>query len=120
MPKKILIVDDEPDLLEILSIRMGKAGYEIHGAANGQEALRLARSIMPDLIILDVYLPLINGDEVAKILKSDEKFRHIPIILISATTKTLARRINYSGADDCFTKPFEPEEFMARIKDLLA
>lgn len=120
MAKKILIADDEPDLLEILSIRMQKSGYEIHGAANGQEALDLARSMKPDLIVLDVYLPLMNGDEVAKILKSDEKFRHIPIVLISATTKTLAKRINYSGADDWFTKPFEPEEFMTRIKDLLA
>lgn len=120
MTKKILLVDDEPDLLEILSIRMESSGYEILRATNGQEALDIAKKVMPDLLILDVYLPVMNGDEVAKILKSDEKYKKIPIILISATVKTLRRRINYSGADDCFTKPFDPEDFMITVNKHLS
>ncbi len=86
MGKKILVVDDEPDLLKVTLLRLKKTGYEVFGCVDGQEALDLARQIMPDLIILDVYLPVINGDDVAKILKKDDELKHIPIILISAST----------------------------------
>jgi CheY-like chemotaxis protein len=119
MAKKILVVDDEPDLLKVLSFRLEKTGYEVFSGVDGQEALDLARKIMPDLIILDVYLPVINGDEVAKILKNDRKLKHIPIFLISATIHTLMQRTAYSGSDAYFTKPFEPEELIGAVKKAL-
>ncbi|MEI7751298.1 MAG: response regulator [Candidatus Omnitrophota bacterium] len=106
MSKKILFVDDEADLLMVLSIRLKKTGYEVFEAIDGQGALDQARLIMPDLIVLDVFLPVMNGDEVAKILKSDEKLKSIPIILISADSKTLQERARASGADDYLAKPF--------------
>ncbi len=86
---------------------------------DGQEALDLAGQIMPDLIILDVYLPVINGDDVAKRLKEDDRLKHIPIILISATTKSLAERAKDSGACGYLTKPFEPEELVGMTKKIL-
>jgi len=119
MAKKILIVDDEPDLLKVLLIRLKKAGYEVFGGTNGQEALDLTRQITPDLVILDVYLPVMNGDDVAKILKKDEQLKHIPIILISATTKDMAEKVQESQANDFLTKPFEPEDFLKKISGFI-
>ena len=119
MAKKILIVDDEPDLLKVLLIRLKKTGYEVVGGTNGQEALDLARQHIPDLIILDVYLPVMNGDDAAKILKKDDQLKHIPILLISATTKQMAEKVQESQANDYLTKPFEPEELFKKIEGLI-
>jgi CheY-like chemotaxis protein len=120
MGKKILIVDDELDLLKVTLLRLKKTGYEVFGGVDGREALNLAHQIIPDLIILDVYLPIINGDDVTKILKEDDELKHIPIILISATTKTLAERAMDSGASAYLAKPFEPEELTSKVEELLA
>jgi CheY-like chemotaxis protein len=120
MGKKILVVDDEPDLLKVTLLRLKKTGYEAFGGVDGQEALNLARQIIPDLIILDVYLPMINGDDVTKILKKDDELKHIPIILISATTpKTLDEKARECGADAYLKKPFEPEELVSLVKKVL-
>lgn len=118
MGKKILVVDDEPDLLKVTLLRLKKTGYEVYSGTDGREALDIARRVMPDLIILDVYLPVINGDEVAKILKKDDELKHIPIILISATTGmgTLGKRAEESGAAAYLTKPFEPEDLVDIIE----
>lgn len=119
MAKKILVVDDEADLLEVTLLRLKATGYDVFGGIDGREALDLARKIMPDLIILDVYLPVMNGDEVARILKKDDGLKHIPVILISATTRSLAQRALESGANGHLTKPFEPEELIEKIKKLI-
>ncbi|MCX5748813.1 MAG: response regulator [Candidatus Saganbacteria bacterium] len=119
MAKKILVIDDESDLLKVTLVRLEATGYEVCGGVDGQEALELAKKYAPDLIILDVYLPLINGDEVAKILKKDEELRHIPVILISATTRSLSERAGESGASGFLAKPFEPEELIGLIKKIL-
>ena len=119
MAKKILVVDDESDLLEVLLTRLRLTGYEVFGGTDGREALELARRIAPDLIILDIYLPVMNGDEVAKILKNDEKMKHIPIILMSATTVSIDDRLETSGADGYITKTFNPEEFIDMVKRML-
>jgi CheY-like chemotaxis protein len=119
MGKKILIVDDETDLLKVTLLRLKKTGYEVFGCADGQEALNLARQIIPDLIILDVYLPVINGDDVTKILKKDDELKHIPIILISASTRALDEKAWGSGADAYLKKPFEPEELTSLVKKVL-
>jgi len=116
MGKKILFVDDETDLLKVSSFRLRKTGYEVLGAANGQEALDLARRSMPDLIFLDVYLPLLNGDEVAQILKKDKKTKLIPIILISADTMTLEARSRRCGADGYLAKAFASGELVAMVR----
>jgi DNA-binding response OmpR family regulator len=119
MGKKILVVDDETDLLKVTSLRLKKAGYDVFGCADGQGVLDLARQIIPDLIILDVYLPVINGDDVAKILKKEDGLKHIPIILISASTRILDEKAWGSGADAYLKKPFEPEALISTVKNIL-
>ena len=116
MTQKILIADDETDLLKVSSLKLRKTGYEVFEAVDGQEALDLARSKMPDLIVLDIFLPGMNGDEVAKILKTDEKVKNIPIILVSATTRTLEERARECGAVGYFLKPFDSADLIAMIK----
>ena len=116
MTKKILVVDDEPDLLAVTLLRLEKAGYEVFGTVDGQAALDVARQKMPDLIVLDVYLPDIDGDEVAKTLKKDEKMKQIPILLISASTQLLEIRAQECGAVGYLIKPFEPRDLLAMIE----
>ena len=116
MKKKILLVDDEDDLRLVLSLRLKKIGYEVFEAVDGQEALDLARSKIPDLIVLDVFLPVMNGDEVAAILKKDTNLKHIPIILISADSGTLERRAQESGADGYLAKIFESQAMASMIQ----
>ena len=116
MKKKILVVDDETDLLLVTLLRLKHVGYEGFGAVNGQEALDMARQKMPDLILLDALLPVINGDEIAKILKKEEKTKNIPIILISADTRFLEEKFAACGADGRLTKPFKSAELLAMIK----
>jgi CheY-like chemotaxis protein len=118
MGKKILVVDDEPDLLKVTLFRLKKTGYEVYSAADGQEALEIARRVIPDLIILDVYLPTIDGDEIAKILKKNNALKHIPVILISANTNTLDERNRVCGAAGYLAKPFEPEELIGIVKKI--
>ncbi len=121
MKKKILlVVDDEVSLLKTTLIRLNKSGYEAFGAADGQQGLDMARGNRPDLILLDVYLPGMHGDEVAKILKKDPLLKSIPIVLISAVDETLEEKARESGADDFLSKPFEAEELLAMIEKYLA
>ncbi len=120
MSKKILVVDDEGDLLKVTLLRLKKTGYEVFGCADGQDVLGMVRQFVPDLIILDVYLPVINGDEIAKILKKDDQLKHIPIILISASTGTLDEKAWGSRASAYLKKPFEPEELLGLVKEVLA
>jgi len=119
MGKKILVVDDETDLLKVTLLRLKKTGYEAFGCAVGWGVLDMTRQIMPDLIILDVYLPGINGDDVAKILKKDDQLKHIPIILISASIRALDEKAWGSGASAYLTKPFESEELVGLVKEVL-
>lgn len=119
MSKRILVVDDEPDVLKVISLRLEKTGYEVFSGRCAREAFDLARQFMPDLIILDVYLPDINGDDVARTMKNDHRFKHIPIILISATTDSIAQRAKECGADGYIKKPFEPEELIGEVKNII-
>ncbi len=116
MRKILMVVDDEADLLLVTSIRLKVAGYDVIEAVDGLKALDLARQKAPDLIILDVYLPGMNGDEVARQLKKEEKTKRIPIILISADARTLKERSGMCGADGYLFKPFESTELLGMIE----
>lgn len=119
MAYKILIVDDEPDVLKVLLLRLEKTGYEVIAARDAREALDLARQMAPDLIVLDFYLPDMNGDEVISAMKKDDKMKHIPVVLISATTVSLAEKTKDCGAAGFIVKPFEPEDLVGMIKKTL-
>jgi DNA-binding response OmpR family regulator len=119
MPK-ILIVDDEADLVETLSFRLEAAGYEVIKAFDGIEGLDKARSTSPDLIILDVMMPKMDGYHVCRMLKFDDRFKEIPIIMLTARGQEQDKHTGKEVHADCFiTKPFESAELMAKIKELI-
>lgn len=117
---KILIVDDELELVEILSIRLEAHNYQVATAFDGQEALDKARSEKPDLIILDLMLPKLDGYKVCRMLKFDEKYRHIPIIIFTARSQDADIKLGEEvGADAYITKPFEADILLGKIEQLL-
>ena len=120
MKQKILVVDDEPDAVELLEVNLKGAGYEVVSAHDGEEALTKARMTLPDLIILDLMLPEVDGMEVCKILRRDQKTAGIPIIMLTAKAAEIDRVLGLElGADDYVTKPFSPRELVLRVKRLL-
>ncbi len=120
MRSKILIVDDETDILTLLEYNLDKAGFEVISAKDGPEAIELTRKKKPDLIILDIMLPSMEGTEVCKIIKKDEATGHIPVIMLTAKGEEVDRIVGLElGAEDYITKPFSPREFILRVKAVL-
>lgn len=118
--QKLLIVDDEEDLLELLRLNLKKAGYLPLCASTGEEALRLARTEVPALILLDLMLPGMDGLEVAKFLKRNEETRNIPIVMLTAKGEEADIVAGLEiGADDYITKPFSNRVLLARIRAIL-
>lgn len=116
----ILIVDDLPNNLRLLSIMLTEKGYQVRKAINGQMALNTVRSLIPDLILLDINMPDLNGYQVCEQLKADEKTREIPVIFISALDDVLDKvKAFQAGGVDYISKPFQGEEVMARIENQL-
>ena len=120
MSKKILLVDDEPDILRMLEIRLKHAGYETATACNGKEALEILKKDPIDLILLDLLMPVMDGREVCKIMKNDEKLKNIPIMLLTASVSTAPEDIKKElQATDIIIKPFQPEDLLQKIKKLV-
>jgi two-component system alkaline phosphatase synthesis response regulator PhoP len=118
--KRILIVDDELDLLETIQINLEVEGYECLVAYDGFRAFDRARNEKPDLIILDVMLPGMNGYKVCRLLKFDEKCKHIPIIMLTAEAQEKDRQTGQeAGADFYMTKPFSADKLLAKVKEYL-
>jgi two-component system phosphate regulon response regulator PhoB len=119
MPK-ILVVDDEPDAIELIKFNLKGAGYDVLTAVDGDEALKKARALLPDLIVLDLMLPEVDGLEVCKILRRDQRISATPILMLTAKAAEIDRVLGLElGADDYVTKPFSPRELVLRIKKLL-
>ncbi len=118
---KILVVDDEPDAVELVAFNLKAAGYDVVTAVEGDEALKKARMQLPDLIVLDWMLPEVDGLEVCKILRRDSATSAIPIVMLTAKAAEIDRVLGLElGADDYVTKPFSPRELVLRVKKLLA
>lgn len=116
MPR-ILVVDDEKSIVELIKFNLEREGFQVLTAFDGNEALEKARREKPELIILDVMLPGIDGIEVCRSLSQDVNTRQIPIIMLSARTEELDKVLGLEmGADDYITKPFSPRELIARVK----
>ena len=114
MPEKILVVEDEPSLQETLAYNLTRQGYAVESAGDGQAALTVARQSNPDLIVLDIMLPKLDGFEVCRILRQE---MNVPIIMLTARDDEIDRVIGLEmGADDYLTKPFSMREFLARVK----
>ena len=118
--KKILIVDDEQDIVESLKFVLETEDFTCYSAFNGEDGLRLAKEIMPDLIILDVMMPKINGYKISRLLKYDAKYKDIPILMVTARSQDEDKLIGEeTGADEYITKPFELDEVVEKVKQYL-
>jgi two-component system alkaline phosphatase synthesis response regulator PhoP len=117
MRKNILIVEDEKDIIEVLRYYLEKENYRIHVAQDGFNALELASKIIPNLILLDLMLPRLDGIETCRRLKADERLRDIPVIMVTAKAEEADKIKGLEiGADDYVTKPFSAKELVARVK----
>ncbi|MER8974458.1 MULTISPECIES: response regulator [unclassified Mesorhizobium] len=119
-PARILAVDDTPENLEILRMRLEANGYEVATAADGEEGLAKARELTPDLILLDIMMPKLDGISVVRVLKHDQSLRSIPVILVTAKadTRDVVEGLD-AGGDDYLTKPFEHRALLARVRSML-
>jgi two-component system phosphate regulon response regulator PhoB len=117
---RILIVEDEPDLAQVLEYNLKDAGHKVHVAGRGAEGLRLAREKRPDLVLLDLMLPDIAGTEVCKQLKADPSLRGIQVVMLTAKGEEIDRVLGFElGADDYVVKPFSVRELLLRIQAIL-
>lgn len=115
--KKILVVDDEPDILKVIDHRLAREGYDIVTAQDGEEALTMFRQTKPDLVVLDLMLPKIDGFEVCRLIRKESD---VPIIILSARGDELDRLLGFRmGGDDYLTKPFSPSELALRVQAVL-
>jgi DNA-binding response OmpR family regulator len=116
----VLVADDDPDILALVTFRLERAGYDVVAASDGEQALQLALDHPPDLAVLDVMMPKLDGYEVTTRLRQDERTRRMPIILLTARVQEadIARGFEV-GADDYVRKPFSPQELGARVQAIL-
>ncbi len=117
---KILVVDDEQDILELIRHTLNKEGFEVHIAVNGQQAIDKAKQILPDLILMDVMMPVMDGMEACRQLKEDPTTNHISIIFLTARSEEFAELAGFeAGADDYVSKPIRGRVLLSRIKAIL-
>lgn len=120
MRPKILVVDDEPEAVELVEFNLKQAGYDVFTAPDGAEALKKAHALIPNLIVLDLMLPELDGLEVCKMLRRDPATSGVPLIMLTAKAAEIDRILGLElGADDYITKPFSPRELVLRVKKIL-
>ena len=120
MASRVLIVEDEPDIRELVVHHLKRDGYEVGSAASGEEALRQVRSMRPDLVVLDLMMPAMNGLEVCRRLRQDPATAGLPIVMLTAKGDEVDRVLGLElGADDYVVKPFSPKELLARVRAVL-
>lgn len=118
--KRILLVDDEEDIASLVKMRLEIEDFDVITAFDGQQALDMARTEKPDLIILDVMLPKMDGYKVCRMLKYDQNYHHIPIILFTAKAQDKDVETGYdTGADAYIIKPFDPDSLLEKVRELL-
>lgn len=119
-PPTILVADDEEDLRELVAYRLTRSGYQVIAARDGEEALRLAGERAPDLMVLDVMMPRLDGYELTRRVRAEDSLRAIPVILLTARSQEADVDRGFEvGADDYLKKPFNPDELVARVRAVL-
>lgn len=116
MSKKIITIDDEPDVLVQVGFILKKSGYQVMAAESGDAGWELIRKEKPDLVLLDLLLPGINGIEISRRIKADEELKNIPVILLTASADDINTKMRAASADDYLLKPFEYQELLKKIE----
>jgi DNA-binding response OmpR family regulator len=119
--KSILCIEDEPEMIDLIRLILGRRGYEVKGATSGADGLRMIRADKPDLILLDLMMPEMDGWEVYQQIKADEKNRDIPVIVVTAKAQSIDRvlGLHIAKVDDYIAKPFSPQELMNSVEKVL-
>lgn len=118
--RKVLVVDDEENITQILEFSIAAEGYEVITASNGEEAIEKARREQPNLIILDIMMPKVDGYEACRVLKSNPMTKKIPVILLTAKGREIDKRLGFEvGAADYIVKPFSPSKLIEKVNEYL-
>lgn len=118
---KMVCIEDDAEMIDLLKLILGRKGYEIHGAENGRDGLEMIRREQPQLVLLDLMMPEMDGWEVYRQLRSDEKTRHIPIVVVTAKAQNIDQvlGLHVAHVDDYITKPFSPNDLVERVENVL-
>jgi two-component system, OmpR family, response regulator VicR len=119
--KRVLCIEDHPEMIELIRLILGREGFEVDGALGGREGLKAIQENPPDLILLDLMMPDVDGWEVYRQIKADEDLRRIPVIAVTAKAQSIDRvlGLHIAGMDDFITKPFGPKELTASVQRVL-
>jgi two-component system, OmpR family, response regulator VicR len=119
--KCILCVEDEPEMIDLIRLILGRRGFEVKGAAGGTEGLKMIRQDPPDLVLLDLMMPDMDGWEVYQQIKADEKTKNIPVIVVTAKAQSIDKvlGLHIAKVDDYITKPFSPQDLMNSVEKVL-
>ncbi|MBI5945155.1 MAG: response regulator [Chloroflexi bacterium] len=119
--KRILCIEDEPEMIDLIRLILGRRGFEVYGAAGGVEGARLVREMLPDLVLLDLMMPDMDGWEVYQQMKADTVTRDIPVIVVTAKAQNIDKvlGLHIAKVDDYIAKPFGPQELMDSVEKIL-
>lgn len=119
--KKIVCIEDEPEMIDLIRLILGRRGFELIGAVGGREGLETVRQVKPDLVLLDLMMPDMDGWEIYQHMKADEELRNIPVIIVTAKAQSIDKvlGLHIAKVDDYITKPFGPQELIDRVNRVL-
>ena len=119
--KRILCIEDEPEMIDLIKLILGRRGYEVLGATGGLEGARLVRELLPDLVLLDLMMPDMDGWEVYQQMKADQTTRNIPVIVVTAKAQNIDKvlGLHIAKVDDYIAKPFGPQELMDSVERII-
>jgi len=119
--KKIVCIEDEPEMIDLVRLILGRRGFELIGAIGGREGLETVRRVRPDLVLLDLMMPDMDGWEIYQHMKADEELRHIPVIIVTAKAQSIDKvlGLHIAKVDDYITKPFGPQELIESVSRVL-
>ncbi|MCE9646248.1 MAG: response regulator [Chloroflexi bacterium] len=119
--KHIVCIEDEPEMIDLIRLILGRRGFEVHGAPGGKEGLELVRQLIPDLVLLDLMMPEMDGWEVYQQMKAEETTRNIPVIVVTAKAQNIDKvlGLHIAKVDDYIAKPFGPQELLNSVEKIL-
>jgi DNA-binding response OmpR family regulator len=120
--KRVLCIEDHPEMIELIRMILGRQGFEVEGAVSGREGLRIMRINPPDVVLLDLVMPDVDGWEVYRQIRADDALKHIPVIAVTAKAQSIDRvlGLQIAGMDDFITKPFDQKELINSVERVLS